>query len=102
MRPVTWGVRPAFNDAGRASKGNPAQGKERIVTTRQSAQIARHSAVVLASAASLSLTVAAGVYIINQMADQGKAVLVISSELPELLVICDRVYAMSAGRPRRR
>jgi putative multiple sugar transport system ATP-binding protein len=36
--------------------------------------------------------------IINQMADQGKAVLVISSELPELLGICDRVYAMSAGR----
>ncbi|GHJ43731.1 xylose ABC transporter ATP-binding protein [Catellatospora sp. TT07R-123] len=36
--------------------------------------------------------------IVNQMADQGKAVLVISSELPELLGICDRVYAMSAGR----
>jgi putative multiple sugar transport system ATP-binding protein len=36
--------------------------------------------------------------IINRMADQGKAVLVISSELPELLGICDRVYAMSAGR----
>jgi putative multiple sugar transport system ATP-binding protein len=36
--------------------------------------------------------------IINRMADQGKAVLVISSELPELLGICDRIYAMSAGR----
>jgi putative multiple sugar transport system ATP-binding protein len=36
--------------------------------------------------------------IINAMADQGKAVLVISSELPELLGICDRIYAMSAGR----
>ncbi|BCJ74704.1 xylose ABC transporter ATP-binding protein [Catellatospora sp. IY07-71] len=36
--------------------------------------------------------------IINQMADQGKAVLVISSELPELLGVCDRIYAMSAGR----
>jgi putative multiple sugar transport system ATP-binding protein len=36
--------------------------------------------------------------IINQMADLGKAVLVISSELPELLGICDRIYAMSAGR----
>ncbi|WP_433179829.1 multiple monosaccharide ABC transporter ATP-binding protein [Actinoallomurus sp. CA-150999] len=36
--------------------------------------------------------------IINEMADQGKAVLVISSELPELLGICDRIYAMSAGR----
>jgi putative multiple sugar transport system ATP-binding protein len=36
--------------------------------------------------------------IINRLADAGKAVLVISSELPELLGICDRVYAMSAGR----
>jgi putative multiple sugar transport system ATP-binding protein len=36
--------------------------------------------------------------IINQLADQGKALLVISSELPELLGVCDRIYAMSAGR----
>jgi putative multiple sugar transport system ATP-binding protein len=36
--------------------------------------------------------------IVNQMADQGKAVLIISSELPELLGVCDRIYAMSAGR----
>jgi putative multiple sugar transport system ATP-binding protein len=36
--------------------------------------------------------------IINQLADQGKAILVISSELPELLGICDRIYALSAGR----
>ncbi|WP_157594489.1 multiple monosaccharide ABC transporter ATP-binding protein [Streptosporangium amethystogenes] len=36
--------------------------------------------------------------IINRLADQGKAILVISSELPELLGVCDRVYAMSAGR----
>ncbi|MEU4403609.1 multiple monosaccharide ABC transporter ATP-binding protein [Streptosporangium sp. NPDC023963] len=36
--------------------------------------------------------------IINQLADQGKAILVISSELPELLGVCDRIYAMSAGR----
>ncbi|MFC4061601.1 multiple monosaccharide ABC transporter ATP-binding protein [Planomonospora corallina] len=36
--------------------------------------------------------------IINELADQGKAILVISSELPELLGLCDRVYAMSAGR----
>ncbi|GGS49990.1 xylose ABC transporter ATP-binding protein [Planobispora rosea] len=36
--------------------------------------------------------------IINQLADQGKAILVISSELPELLGLCDRIYAMSAGR----
>jgi putative multiple sugar transport system ATP-binding protein len=35
--------------------------------------------------------------IINQLADAGKAILVISSELPELLGMCDRIYAMSAG-----
>ncbi len=36
--------------------------------------------------------------IINKLAEQGKAVIVISSELPELLGICDRVFAMSQGR----
>ena len=36
--------------------------------------------------------------IINRLADAGKAVLVISSELPELLGLCDRVYTLSAGR----
>jgi putative multiple sugar transport system ATP-binding protein len=36
--------------------------------------------------------------IINELADQGKGVIVISSELPELLGICDRIYALSEGR----
>jgi putative multiple sugar transport system ATP-binding protein len=36
--------------------------------------------------------------IINQLADLGKAILFISSDLPELLGICDRIYALSAGR----
>jgi len=36
--------------------------------------------------------------IINGLADQGKAVLVISSELPELIGICDRIYTLSEGR----
>jgi putative multiple sugar transport system ATP-binding protein len=36
--------------------------------------------------------------IINQLADAGKAVLLISSELPELLGLCDRIYTLSAGR----
>lgn len=35
--------------------------------------------------------------IINQLADKGSAVIVISSELPELLGICDRIYTMSQG-----
>lgn len=36
--------------------------------------------------------------IINALADEGKGILVISSELPELLGVCDRIYAMSQGR----
>jgi len=36
--------------------------------------------------------------IINQLADQGKCVVVISSELSEILGICDRVYVMNEGR----
>jgi putative multiple sugar transport system ATP-binding protein len=36
--------------------------------------------------------------IINRLASEGKAILLISSELPELLGTCDRIYAMSAGR----
>jgi putative multiple sugar transport system ATP-binding protein len=36
--------------------------------------------------------------IINRLVAAGKAVVVISSELPELLGICDRVYTLSAGR----
>ncbi|GAA0390225.1 xylose ABC transporter ATP-binding protein [Acrocarpospora corrugata] len=36
--------------------------------------------------------------IINRLADAGKALLVISSELPELLGLCDRIYTLSAGR----
>lgn len=36
--------------------------------------------------------------IINDLAAQGKAVIVISSELPELLGLADRIYAISQGR----
>ncbi|MCW2637413.1 MAG: transporter related protein [Blastococcus sp.] len=36
--------------------------------------------------------------IINRLVASGKAVVVISSELPELLGICDRIYTLSAGR----
>ena len=35
--------------------------------------------------------------IIQELAAQGKGVLVISSELPELLGICDRIYAIAEG-----
>jgi putative multiple sugar transport system ATP-binding protein len=36
--------------------------------------------------------------IINQLAESGKAVIVISSEMPELLGISDRIYVMNEGR----
>ncbi|MCM3264221.1 MULTISPECIES: multiple monosaccharide ABC transporter ATP-binding protein [Streptomyces] len=36
--------------------------------------------------------------VIDRLAAQGKAVIFISSELPELLGMCDRIYTMAAGR----
>ncbi len=36
--------------------------------------------------------------IINDLVAQGKAVLLISSELPEILGMCDRIYVMNEGR----
>ena len=35
--------------------------------------------------------------IMNALADQGKAIMMISSELPELLGMCDRIYTVSSG-----
>jgi len=36
--------------------------------------------------------------IINQLAAEGKSVIMISSELPEVLGMCDRIYVMNEGR----
>jgi len=36
--------------------------------------------------------------IINKLAAEGKGVMVISSELPELLGVCDRIYVMNQGK----
>jgi ABC-type sugar transport system ATPase subunit len=36
--------------------------------------------------------------IMTELALEGKAVLLISSELPELLGVCDRIYVMAKGR----
>jgi putative multiple sugar transport system ATP-binding protein len=36
--------------------------------------------------------------IINELADAGKAVILISSEMAELLGICDRIYVMNEGK----
>jgi putative multiple sugar transport system ATP-binding protein len=35
--------------------------------------------------------------IINTLADQGRGVIMISSEMPELLGMCDRIYVMNKG-----
>ncbi|MGX7031356.1 sugar ABC transporter ATP-binding protein [Vagococcus zengguangii] len=35
--------------------------------------------------------------IINQLAQQGKTILIVSSEIPELLGICDRIYVLREG-----
>jgi putative multiple sugar transport system ATP-binding protein len=36
--------------------------------------------------------------IINRLANEGKAIILISSELPEVLGVCDRVYVMRDGK----
>ena len=36
--------------------------------------------------------------LINQLADKGKSVIIVSSELPELLGLCDRIIVMHEGR----
>lgn len=36
--------------------------------------------------------------IINKLAEEGKSILMISSELPELLEMCDRIYVMNEGQ----
>ena len=36
--------------------------------------------------------------IINQLVAEGKSVVMISSELPEVLGMCDRIYVMNEGR----
>ncbi|MEJ2036723.1 MAG: ABC transporter ATP-binding protein, partial [Maritimibacter sp.] len=36
--------------------------------------------------------------IINELAAEGKGIVFISSEMPELLGMCDRIYVMSEGQ----
>ena len=36
--------------------------------------------------------------LMNQMVENGKSVVMISSEMPELLGMCDRIYVMNEGR----
>ena len=34
----------------------------------------------------------------DSLAAKGKAIILVSSELPELLCVCDRIYVMAEGR----
>ena len=34
----------------------------------------------------------------NRLAEEGKGIILVSSELPEILGICDRIYVMHKGR----
>ena len=36
--------------------------------------------------------------IVNQLASEGKGIILISSELPEILGVCDRIYVMNEGK----
>lgn len=36
--------------------------------------------------------------IINELAEEGKSIIMISSELPEIIGMCDRIYVMNEGR----
>jgi ribose transport system ATP-binding protein len=36
--------------------------------------------------------------VLNELAARGKALVVVSSELPELMALCDRIAVISAGR----
>jgi putative multiple sugar transport system ATP-binding protein len=36
--------------------------------------------------------------IVGKLANDGKGIIIISSEMPELLGICDRIYVMNDGR----
>jgi ribose transport system ATP-binding protein len=37
-------------------------------------------------------------HLLNELAERGKAIVVISSDLKELLMLCDRIAVMSAGK----
>jgi ribose transport system ATP-binding protein len=63
--------------------------------------LARDCSVLLFDEPTRGIDVAAKdmVYqLLRQLAAEGKAVLMVSSELAELMALCDRILVMSAGR----
>ena len=69
--------------------GDPRQSGERTLNPKD---------VVAGWADRLKKQIGGILEIINELAASGRGVIVISSELPELLGICDRIYALSEGR----
>jgi ribose transport system ATP-binding protein len=72
--------------------------QQKIVIARW---LAREGRVLLFDEPTRGIDVAAKdkVYqVLRGLAAEGKAVLVVSSELPELMALCDRILVMSAGR----
>lgn len=83
-----------FQDAGNLSGGN----QQKVVISKW---ICAQPDVLILDEPTRGIDVGAKyeIYtIINQLADEGKCVVVISSELPEILGVCDRVYIINEGR----
>jgi ribose transport system ATP-binding protein len=80
--------------AGELSGGN----QQKVVIARW---LLRDCDVLLFDEPTRGIDVAAkiAVYrVLNELAARGKALVVVSSELPELMALCDRIAVMSAGR----
>ena len=81
-------------NAGNLSGGN----QQKVVVGKW---LARNSRVVIFDEPTRGIDVGAkyDIYcLINKMVEDGKSVIMISSEMPELLGMCDRIYVMSEGR----
>jgi ribose transport system ATP-binding protein len=80
--------------AGELSGGN----QQKVVIARW---LLRDCDVLLFDEPTRGIDVAAKVAVyrvLNDLAARGKALVVVSSELPELMALCDRIAVMSAGR----
>ena len=91
-------LRISMPDLDRPS-GNLSGGNQQKVVLAK--WLEAHSEVILFDEPTRGIDVGAKyeIYVlINELAEQGKAILMISSELPEILGMCDRVLVMHEGR----
>ncbi len=89
-------VRPGAAESAVAGLSGGTQ--QKVVLARW---LAAHSEILLLDEPTRGVDVAAKAEIhaiIAELAEQGRAVLLISSELPELLALCDRVMVLREGR----